>query len=250
MLNDESPVPPRESPLRRLIAWSRHHPWKTAAILLCLLLLEQVVTLPFADVSALATRNPGTTALMEERAAVLRSEGKKFRTMQHWTSLNKISPDLVNAVIVAEDGTFWSHHGFDWFELKESVQKDIEEGRAARGASTISQQLVKNLFLSSSKNPFRKMKEWILTWWMETQLKKSRILEIYLNVIEWGNGVYGAEAASVDYFGKSADTLTREEAARLAAIIPSPRRHEADADLPYVLRRAELILERMSARGY
>ena len=163
--------------------------------------------------------------------------------------MSEIPRDLVNAVIVSEDGTFWSHHGFDWFELKESVQRDIAEGRAARGASTITQQLVKNLLLSSSKNPLRKIKEWILTWWTEMKLKKSRILEIYLNVIEWGDGVYGVEAASYYHFAKPVQLLTREESARLAAIIPSPRRYTADSDVPYVLRRTELILERMTARG-
>ncbi|HTP13433.1 MAG TPA: biosynthetic peptidoglycan transglycosylase, partial [Bacteroidota bacterium] len=166
MLTDDISVP-RGKFYEPVVAWVRHHPWKTTAITLGLVLFEQVATLPFGEVSALASRKPGTTALMEERAAELRGDGKKLRMIQQWVPLKAISPDLVNAVIVAEDGTFWSHHGFDWFELKESVQRDIEEGRAARGASTITQQLVKNLFLSTSKNPLRKMKEWVLTWWME-----------------------------------------------------------------------------------
>ncbi len=249
MLADEA----LESDKRRFAsvgAWIRHHPWITLTIVLGLFLLEQVATLPYGEVSALAKKNPETTALMEQRSAELRSVGRRVRMIQEWVPLKTISQDLINAVVVAEDGTFWSHHGFDWFELKESVQRDIEEGRAARGASTISQQLVKNLFLSTSKNPLRKMKEWILTWWLEQKLKKSRILEIYLNVIEWREGVYGAEAASVYYFGKSAGELTREEAVRLAAIIPSPRKHDADSDGAYVLRRSALILERMEARGY
>jgi monofunctional biosynthetic peptidoglycan transglycosylase len=157
---------------------------------------------------------------------------------------------VINAVIVSEDGTFWAHHGFDWYELKESIGRNLEEGRAARGASTITQQLVKNLFLSPSKNPLRKMKEWVLTWWMEQKLSKSRILEIYLNVIEWGNGVYGIEAASWYHFGKSAELLSKNEAARLAAIIPDPTDHMADSDSQYVTRRSALILDRMEARGY
>ena len=186
---------------------------------------------------------------MREQAAAAKKANRPFRIVQHWIPLRSISQDAIDAVIVSEDGTFWSHHGFDWFEFRESIERNFEEGRAARGASTITQQLVKNLYLSSSKNPLRKMKEWILTWWMEQQLGKSRILELYLNVIEWGDGVYGIDAAAHYYFDKSASGLTREECARLAAIIPSPRKHRADVDSKYVLRRSKLILERMEARG-
>ena len=186
---------------------------------------------------------------MREQAANAEKEHNPFHKMQYWISLRSIPQDAIDAVIVSEDGTFWSHHGFDWFEFKESVERDFEEGRAVRGASTITQQLVKNLYLSSSKNPLRKMKEWILTWYMEQQLGKSRILENYFNVIEWGDGVYGIEAAARFYFDKSASDLNRGECARLAAIIPSPRKHRADVDSKYVLRRSKLILDRMEARG-
>ncbi len=249
MLTDNSPGVFRTN-VTRIVSWVKRHPFKSIGSVLLLLLVEQIVTLPFGEVSALAKKNPSTTAFMEERADVLLRERKRFRRLQEWTALKSIPQDVINAVIVSEDGTFWSHHGFDWYELKESVQRDLAEGRAARGASTITQQLVKNLFLSSSKNPLRKLKEWILTFWMETKLKKSRILEIYLNVIEWGNGVYGVEAASMYHFGKPVEMLSRDEAARLASIIPSPRIYKADSDSPYVLRRSELILERMTARGY
>ncbi len=235
---------------RLLLQWIRRHPFLCALVLLLLGLIEQLATLPYGEVSDLARKNPGRTAFMEERAGILLAEGRRLRVVQQWTPLDGIPRDVVNAVVVAEDGTFWSHHGFDWYELRESVERDLSEGRAARGASTITQQLVKNLFLSSSKNPIRKLKEWILTWWMETKLKKARILEIYLNVIEWGDGVYGVEAASLYHFGKPVEMLDRYEAARLAAIIPSPRNHMAESDTPYVLRRTELILERMAARGY
>ena len=186
---------------------------------------------------------------MREQAAEAKKDNRPFHKVQYWISLRSIPQDAIDAVIVSEDGTFWSHHGFDWFEFKESIERNFEEGRAARGASTITQQLVKNLYLSPSKNPLRKMKEWILTWYMEQELSKSRILEIYLNVIEWGDGVYGIEAASHYYFDKTASDLHREECARLAAIIPSPRKHRADVDSKYVLRRSTLILERMEARG-
>ena len=139
--------------------------------------------------------------------------------------------------------------GFDWFEFKESVERNFEEGRAVRGASPITQQLVKNLYLSSSKNPLRKIKEWILTWYMEQQLGKSRILEIYFNVIEWGDGVMGSKRRRVIILINRHQNLNCEECARLAAIIPSPRKHRADVDSKYVLRRSKLILERMEARG-
>jgi monofunctional biosynthetic peptidoglycan transglycosylase len=212
-------------------------------------LFIEIVTLPFGAVSRLKTLNPTETAFMREHAERAKEEGKPFKKMQRWIPLERISKDAVNAVIVAEDGTFWSHGGFDWFEFRESIEKNIKEGRAARGASTITQQLVKNLFLSSSKSPLRKVREWILTWYTEQSLSKSRILELYLNLIEWGRGIYGIEAASQHYFGKSASELNRDEAARLAAIIPSPRRFRADQESRYVARRSRIILERLSARG-
>ena len=119
---------------------------------------------------------------MREQAANAEKEHRPFHKMQYWISLRSIPQDAIDAVIISEDGTFWSHHGFDWFEFKESVERNFEEGRAVRGASTITQQLVKNLYLSSSKNPLRKMKEWILTWYMEQQLNKTRILEIKMSL--------------------------------------------------------------------
>jgi monofunctional biosynthetic peptidoglycan transglycosylase len=233
----------------KIVRWTKPHWLFLTSILVGLFLALQILILPFGKINALRNRNPTTTALMEERLEAARNEGKHSRKQQEWIPLKEIPRDVVSAVIVSEDGTFWSHHGFDWYELKESIEADVEKGRAARGASTISQQLVKNLYLSSSKNPLRKMKEWILTWWMEKELSKSRILELYLNVIEWGDGVYGVGAAAIFHFGKPLKTLTREEAARLAAVIPSPRRHMANSESEYVVSRSKLILERMEARG-
>lgn len=209
----------------------------------------ELLTLPFGDILRLKNTNPRETAFMEQQAEEARAEGRRFRVVQHWIPLSSIPKEVVDAVIVAEDGRFWSHGGFDWFEVKESIEQNIREARAARGASTITQQLVKNLYLSPSKNPLRKIREWVLTWWMEQNLKKSRILELYLNVIEWGEGIYGIEAAAERYFEKSAGDLTREEGARLAAVIPSPRRNRPDEDSDYVVRRSAMILERMDARG-
>jgi monofunctional biosynthetic peptidoglycan transglycosylase len=253
MMPDEQPTltpTPERSRFAKALERFRKHPILWTLGIVAAIVTLQIATLPYDGVRRLKTANPSETAFMQEHASQARAKGRRFRKMQSWTPLKAIPKDAVNAVIVAEDGTFWSHGGFDWYEFKESVERNLEEGRAARGASTITQQLVKNLFLSSSKNPLRKLKEWVLTWYMEQQLPKSRILEIYLNVIEWGDGVYGIEAASQYYFDKSAADLTRDEAARLAAIIPSPRRHRADVDSKYVLHRSQLILDRMNARGW
>ena len=227
----------------------KRNPIKSLLVFFLVVVILQILFLPYDNIRQLKTKNAGETAFMREQAATAKNEKRQFYKMQYWISLRSIPQDAINAVIISEDGTFWSHHGFDWFEFRESIERNFEEGRAVRGASTITQQLVKNLYLSSSKNPLRKIKEWILTWYMEQQLGKSRILEIYFNVIEWGDGVYGIEAASRYYFDKSASSLNREECARLAAIIPSPRKHRADVDSKYVLRRSKLILERMEARG-
>jgi monofunctional biosynthetic peptidoglycan transglycosylase len=231
------------------IQFLKRNPIKSSVILFVVIILLQIIFLPYGDVKQLKTKNPGETAFMREYAARAKKENRPFRKNQNWISLKSIPQDAIDAVVVSEDGTFWWHDGFDWFEFKESIERNFEEGRAARGASTITQQLVKNLYLSSSKNPLRKLKEWILTWYMEQQLSKSRILEIYFNVIEWGDGVYGIEAASQYYFDKPASDLNRDECTRLAAIIPSPRKHRADVDSKYVLRRSKLILDRMEARG-
>ncbi len=209
----------------------------------------EILTLPFDDIQNLRSMNPVETEFMRLHAQRSREDRRPFHRVQQWVRLGDVSPTVINAIVVAEDGRFWSHSGFDWFEFKESLLKNITQGRAARGASTISQQLVKNLYLTPSKNPFRKVREWILTWWMERTLPKERILELYLNVIELGNGIYGVQAASHEYFGKSVSELTRDEAARLAAIIPNPRRYRPDESSRYVARRSDVILQRMSARG-
>lgn len=224
--------------------------WKHAAVGSVLLWLGfELLTLPFGEIERLRFHNPSQTEFMRLDAERARAERKPFRKTQQWVSLKDVSPAVIDAIVVAEDGRFWSHGGFDWFEVKESLLKNISQGRAARGASTITQQLIKNLYLSPSKNPLRKFREWVLTWWMERSLSKSRILELYVNIIELGNGIYGVQAASGEYFGKRVADLTREEAARLAAIIPNPRRHRPESASTYVTRRAGLILQRMEARG-
>lgn len=245
---EQSPAS-RTSVFQRILQAIKNHPWRTLAVVFALLIFVQLLTLPLGDIERLRTENPKETAFMKHHAEAARKQGKPFRIIQRWVSLKQIPKATIDAVIVAEDGTFWSHSGFDWFEFKESLVRNLKELRFARGGSTITQQLVKNLYLSTSKDPLRKLKEWILTWKMENTLSKSRILELYLNVIEWGNGIYGIEAAANDYFGKPASELTRGESARLAAVIPNPKRYRADSDSRYVLRRTRMILSRMEARS-
>lgn len=241
-----SPGPVTPNPPKH---WTLRY-WKhTVASLLVLWIGAEILSLPFGDIRRLKSSNPGETEFMRIHAQRAWDERKVFRKTQEWVRLRDVAPTVVNAIVVAEDGRFWSHGGFDWFEFKESVLKNLSQGRAARGASTITQQLVKNLYLSPSKNPLRKVREWILTLWMEYSLSKERILEVYVNVIELGNGVYGVQAASLEYFGKNVSDLTRDEAARLAAIIPNPRRYRPEESSRYVARRSGIILQRMTARG-
>ena len=232
-----------------LFSWVRGHKFLTVFVVAIAWIVLEIMTLPFGDVRRLKTANPSETAFMREHEEEAIAQGKHFKKIQRWIVFNAVPKDAINAVIVSEDGTFWSHSGFDWFEFRESIERNLREARAARGASTITQQLVKNLYLSPSKNPLRKLKEWVLTWYVERTLSKQRILELYLNVIEWGWGIYGIEAASQQYFGKSATFLSREESARLAAVIPNPRRYRVDKETRYLERRSNLILSRMAAQG-
>ena len=168
---------------------------------------------------------------------------------QQWAPLKRISPYAVKAVIIAEDDKFWSHEGFDFAAIQKAVEKDLRKKRFKAGGSTISQQLAKNLYLTPSKNPIRKLKEAVLTWRLERSLSKRRIIELYLNVAEWGDGIFGIEAASRHYFGKSAADLTAREAARLAVALPSPLRYRPGGGGTYPENRAETIYGIMVRRG-
>lgn len=190
----------------------------------------------FPHVATLRYLNPGRTALMVERGGEVR---------QNWAPLSRISPYLRRAVVAAEDSSFYEHNGIDVREMQESVRKNIRKKRFARGFSTITMQLAKNLYLSPQKTVTRKLLEILIAWKMDHELSKDRILEIYLNVIEWGKGVYGAEAAARHYFKKSAAGLTPDEAAFLAAILPNPRKWGRWPPGPYVRKRMEIILFRM-----
>ena len=182
---------------------------------------------------------------MELRDEEALAQGRTPRRMQRWASYGHISPDLKRAVLVAEDDAFWQHEGVDFEQLQESIETDWARGKFSRGGSTITQQLAKNLYLSPSKNPLRKLRELILARRLEAELKKARILELYLNVIEWGDGVYGVESAARTYFRKSAAELAPQEAALLAAAIINPRLLSPAHPTARLLRRQQLILRRM-----
>ncbi len=204
----------------------------------------QYLTLP--DVRRVRTENPSVTALMQLRAAELREQGRSARRAQHWVPYSRISPELRRAVLVAEDSAFWQHEGVDMEQVRESVEIDVRKMSFARGASTITQQLAKNLYLSPSKNPLRKISELAITRRLEAELSKRRILELYLNVIEWGDGIYGAEAAARYYFHEPASALSAEEAAMLAGGIVNPRLMNPARPSVRLLRRQHLILDRMN----
>lgn len=211
--------------------------------------LTALYFLMMPDVSLLKKGNPGKTSFMKYREREWEKKGRKYRINQVWTPLARISPYLIKAVLIAEDDKFWRHEGFDYEAIKKAVEKDIKAKKFKLGGSTISQQLAKNLYLSPSKNLFRKAAEVLITWRMEQVLPKKRILELYLNVVEWGEGIFGAEAASEHYFGKPSSDLSPEEAARLAAVLPNPRKYDPAGGQRYVVNRSNLIYEIMVKRG-
>ena len=203
------------------------------------------LTLP--DVRSLATVNPKTTAFMDLRDREDYAEGRKPRRAHRWIPYSRISQNLKRAVLVAEDSAFWEHEGVDVAEIRKSIQDSLARGEAPRGASTITQQLAKNLYLSPSRDPFRKLRELIIARRLETALSKRRILEIYLNVIEWGDQIWGAEAAAQTYFGVSAASLSRSQAALLAGAIINPRVLTPARPTRRLLRRQRIILGRMGS---
>ncbi len=200
------------------------------------------------DVRPLKTRNPSSTAFMRLRAAESSAASRPVRAVWRWTSSGRIATSLKEAVIVSEDAAFWEHDGVDLHELRVSLEDSVRRATVPRGASTITQQLAKNLYLSPSRNPYRKLVELMVARRLEAELAKERILEIYLNVIEWGNGVWGAEAASRTYFGKAAAELSEDEAALLAAAIINPRLYSPARPNARLLSRQRIILHRLAGR--
>lgn len=203
----------------------------------------------FPNVSSLKQHVPQTSAFIEYRLRESKMAGKALSVNRVWVPLSRISPFLQKAVIIAEDDKFWSHEGFDFEAMKEAIEKDIKKRKFKFGGSTISQQVVKNLYLSPSKSITRKLKEAILAWRIERSLTKRQILELYLNFAEWGTGIFGAEAAARHYFGKPASALDPEESARLAAVLPNPHRMNPVGGSRYVERRSRIIYQIMVKRG-
>jgi monofunctional biosynthetic peptidoglycan transglycosylase len=207
------------------------------------LLAYLYLTLP--DVRPLAHANPTSTAFMRLRAREARDAGRAWHPAQRWVSYSRISPSLRRAVLTAEDDGFFQHDGIDLEQIRQSIRADLVRGRAIRGGSTITQQLAKNLYLSPSRNPLRKIRELLIARRLEAELSKRRILEIYLNVIEWGDGIWGADAAASTYFHASASSLSRQQAALLAGAIVNPRVLNPRRPAGRLLRRQQIILARM-----
>jgi len=201
-------------------------------------------------VPALKSGSPETFSYLELRRAQAEKKGRPFQPRVEWRRLDQISPKLVHAVVLAEDDVFYGHSGFDLDQIRVAVEMDLKKRKFAYGGSTLTQQVARTLYLSPSKNPFRKMKEALITVWMEAVLPKRRILELYLNCAEWGDGVFGAEAAARHYYGKSSSDLTAEESVALASILPSPRRWKPGADTPFMRRRRGDLMNRMRRDGY
>jgi len=215
------------------------------AVLACVL---YVLWLP--DAAPLKRSRPRTTAYIELRRESARRAGRKFSPQMIWAPWDRISENLKHAVLVAEDDTFYQHQGVDWDSVKVALRKDWQLKRFAYGGSTITQQVARNLYLSPSKNPLRKLKELLIARQLERVLGKRRIFELYLNIVEWGRGVYGAEAAAQLYFKKSAADLTPDEAVAMAVVLPNPRRWNPAARGRYVERNVRRVMDRMRASGF
>lgn len=231
------------------------HYWKAAAFIWTALVVVFFLSVVrdlrhLASIESLKGANPKTTALMEHRAREVRRKGKTFRPAQSFVPYASISPYLKHAVLVAEDAAFFSHSGVDFAEVREALKDDWRKKRFARGASTITMQLCKNLYLSPAKTPVRKFSEFILARRMDDVLSKPRILELYLNYIEWGDGIFGCQAASQAYFGLPASDLGPEESIRLASVIINPRRWNPYSDTKRMVRRRRHLADRMYDAGH
>jgi monofunctional glycosyltransferase len=203
----------------------------------------------YPDVSRYKKYNPPKSSMMEYREKQMKAEGKEIHIKRKWAPFSRISPYAIKAVLIAEDDKFWHHSGFDIEGMETALEKDIKKHRLKAGGSTITQQLAKNLFLSPSRNPVRKLKEAVLAWRMERTLSKRRILELYMNYAEWGPGIFGIEAASRYYYGIPASALNAEQAAKLATVLPNPNIYSPVKPDRYVQRRSAIIYKIMVKRG-
>lgn len=226
--------------MRRLLRWT----WRAVLLALCALTAVQFWFL--AHIWYWAEHNPESTAFMRARLAILRKDNPRARLEQRWVPYGRISRHLKQAVVAAEDDKFMDHWGFDWEAMQRAHERNVREGEIVAGASTITQQLAKNLFLPSSRVWWRKAQEAVITVMLEALLTKRRILELYLNVVEWGEGVYGAESAARHHFGVTAAALSPAQAAQLAVMLPSPRSYTPAVETSYLQRQSAVVLERMN----
>lgn len=201
------------------------------------------------DVRGLARRDPGRSAIMRQREQEARAKGKPYRERHRAVPLDRIAPTLRAAVLVAEDDKFFSHDGFDWAGIKAAARRDLRTRRITHGGSTITQQLAKNLWLGTARTPWRKFEEMILAMRLEQSLSKRRILELYLNTIEWGDGVYGIDAAARRWYGVGAGSLSSAQSIRLAAVIINPRRYSPTDPNKRIRNRIRIIASRLRRRG-
>ncbi|MBI1175035.1 MAG: monofunctional biosynthetic peptidoglycan transglycosylase [Sideroxydans sp.] len=227
-------------PKRKLQSWI----WRLAAALFGLLLLYQLWFA--AHIWWWVDHNPASSSFMQDRLQLMQDKNPKAELKHRWVPYAKISNNLKRALIAAEDAKFVDHEGFDWDGIQKAYEKNLKKGRIVAGGSTISQQLAKNLFLSTKRTPWRKGEEVLITVMLEQLMDKRRIFEIYLNVIEWGNGIFGAEAAARHYFGIPASQLSPEQAAKLAAMVPNPRYYDTHREARGLMRKTEIILSRMN----
>lgn len=218
--------------------------WLVLAPVLLILLLQLYY---FSQIGLWVVFNPGPTSFMQAQLAQLQEKKPAAVIKQQWVPYARISNKLKRAIIASEDALFSEHQGVDWDALEKAYEKNIRKGRVVAGGSTITQQLAKNLFLSGSRSYFRKAQELAIAYMLEFWMSKERIFEIYLNVVEWGNGVFGAEAAARHYYGTSAANLSASQAARLAAMLPNPRYYDSHRGSAYLARRTGLILRRMGS---
>jgi monofunctional biosynthetic peptidoglycan transglycosylase len=218
--------------------------WRGIALFVAVALFYQLWI--FAHIWWWVDHNPSTSAFMEQRLEVLQNKNPDAELRHQWVPYNRISGNLKRALIAAEDSKFLDHEGFDWEGIQKAYEKNQKKGKIVAGGSTISQQLAKNLFLSSKRAFWRKGEEAVITVMLEQMMSKRRIFEIYLNVIEWGNGVFGAEAAARHYYRTGAANLSAEQAARLASMVPNPRYYDSHRNARGLERKTGIILARMS----
>jgi len=217
--------------------------WRFFAVIFLLMICYQAWIA--AQIAWWTNHNPATSAFMQDRLAIMQLKDSKAKLQHKWVGYKSISDNLKRALIASEDAKFVDHEGFDWEGIQKAYEKNMARGKIVAGGSTISQQLAKNLFLSTSRTPWRKAEETLITLMLEAIMDKERIFDIYLNTIEWGNGVFGAEAAARHYYQTSAAQLTQEQAARLAAMVPNPRYYDSHREAKGLIRKTEIILNNM-----